>query len=353
MNVTRIRLDRIASATRNCNLAREVIIGDELVVHEGYVLAVRILNDKYIYDTVEDVTGRMIPLHSGDVMAGVLGSRRALRGYAGVVPDQLQVGDSTNVLNLGGVLGTCTAANPELGAPFQAEVLGAVLTFPHIGDRVGEPAQIYPGAIQKVNELGAMPPVVYVAGTCMNSGKTVAATEITRFLVKQGLKVATCKMTGVSLRRDTLRMLDAGAIQGVDFTDAGKATTHDEDVLPVAWGLLTHLAKAKPDLIIAELGDGILGEYGVDVILSDRDLMNTACCHVVCAPDPVAIFGADQIYRQRFELAINVVAGPVTDNSVGRDYIHQALKIPAHNARYDIEGLAGVILKKLQNWRAR
>jgi len=316
-----------------------------LVVREGYVLAVRILNDKYTYNTMENVSGRMIPLHSGDVMAGVLGFRRALKGYAGIVPEKLRVGATINILNLGGVLGTCTAANPELGPPFEAEVLGAVLAFPQIGDRVGEPAHIFRSAIEKVDRLGPMPPVVYVAGTCMNSGKTVAAAEITRFLVKKGLRVAACKMTGVSLRRDTLRMIDAGAVEGVDFTDAGKVTTGDREVLPVAWSLLAHLAKAKPDLVVAELGDGILGEYGVDAILADPNLMAAACCHIVCAPDPVAIYGAERLYREKFKLPIHAVAGPVTDNSVGRDYVLGHLGLPAHNARHDLEGLVAVVLR--------
>lgn len=346
--MTRLRLDRIASVTRNADLAGEVTISDNLVVKEGYILAVRIRNNKYTYNTVENVSGRMIPLHAGDVLAGVLGSRRALKGYAGVVPEKLRVGERINVLNLGGVLGTCTAANPELGPPFEAEVLGAVLTFPQIGDRVGEPANIFRGAVERIDRPEVMPPVVYIAGTCMNSGKTVAAAEITRFLANQGLRVAACKMTGVSLRRDTLRMIDFGAVEGVDFTDAGKTTTGDQEVLPVAWSLVAHLAKAKPDLIVAELGDGILGEYGVDAILADPYLMEAAFCHIVCAPDPVASYGAARLYREKFHLPIHAVAGPVTDNSVGRDYIQGQLGLPAHNARYDIEGLAAVVLRRFR-----
>ena len=67
-------------------------MGDEIVAAEGYVLAVRILEDKSTYNTIEDVTGRMLSLRAGDVLAGVLGTRRALRGYAGVVPTHLAVG---------------------------------------------------------------------------------------------------------------------------------------------------------------------------------------------------------------------------------------------------------------------
>src|SRR5512143_1913096 len=137
VKTTRIRLDRISSSTRNAHLATEVIVGDEIVAAEGYVLAVRILHDKSSYNTVEDLSGRMVSLRAGDILAGTLGHRRALRGYAGVVPSTVAVGDTIEVLNLGGILGRCTSVNPEIGPPFKAEVLGAILTFPELGDRIG------------------------------------------------------------------------------------------------------------------------------------------------------------------------------------------------------------------------
>ena len=53
---TRVRLDRISSSTRNAALPPEVIVGDEIVSAEGYVVAVRILEDKSTYNTVEDLS---------------------------------------------------------------------------------------------------------------------------------------------------------------------------------------------------------------------------------------------------------------------------------------------------------
>ena len=91
---TRVRLDRISSSTRNAHLGAEVIVGDQIVAAEGYVLAVRILHDKSTYNTIEDVGGRMVSLRAGDVLAGTLGTRRALRGYAGVVPPTVATGDT-------------------------------------------------------------------------------------------------------------------------------------------------------------------------------------------------------------------------------------------------------------------
>jgi hypothetical protein len=350
VRTTRIRLDRIASSTRNARLAPDVIVGDDIVAREGFVLAVRILEDKSTYNTVEDLSGRMVALRAGDVLAGTLGSRRALRGYAGEVPERVCVGDVINVLNLGGILGHCTSSNPDIGPPFRAEVLGAVLAFPDLGDRIGRPATIADGAVPPADFLECTIPVVYVSGTCMNAGKTVAATELVRGLTRSGLRVAACKLTGVSLMRDTLSMLDAGAVAALTFNDAGAASTHAGMTVPVARGILNRLAKertSRAEVIVAELGDGILGEYGVQDILLDDGLMALAAAHVVAAPDPVGCWGAHQLFTTQFHRAVTCFTGPATDNQVGRDYIENQLGLPAHNALRDAPGLLSTVREAL------
>jgi hypothetical protein len=347
---TRVRLDRIASSTRNAGLTPEVIVGDDIIAAEGYVLAVRILEDKSIYNTVEDVTGRMLSLRGGDVLAGTLGTRRALRGYAGVVPAHIAVGDTIEVLNLGGILGRCTSSNPEIGPPFKAEVLGAILAFPDLGDRIGRPAHIKDHSVPPAETLDSSVPVIYVAGTCMNAGKTVAATELVRGLTRGGLRVAAAKLTGVSLMRDALSMLDAGAVAALTFNDVGVASTHPGITVATAKGIFNRLAAAKPDVIVAELGDGILGEYGVQDILRDAALMRVGAAYIMAAPDPVACWGAAELMTHEFRLPITAVTGPATDNEVGLVYIQTGLGLPAHNARRDAAGLVEVVVKALTDW---
>jgi hypothetical protein len=347
---TRIRLDRIASSTRNAGLTPEVIVGDEIIAAEGYVLAVRILEDKAAYNTIEDVTGRMLSLREGDVLAGTLGTRRALRGYAGVVPEHVAIGDTIEVLNLGGILGRCTSANPEIGPPFQAEVLGAILAFPELGDRIGRPCHIRDHAVRPADVLDSATPVVYVAGTCMNAGKTVAATELVRGLTRSGLRVAAAKLTGVSLMRDALSMLDAGAIAALTFSDVGVASTHPGITVATAKGIFNRLAASKPDVIVAELGDGILGEYGVQDILHDRELMSVGAAYIMAAPDPVACWGAAELMRNEFGLPITAITGPATDNEVGLVYVQSSLRLAAHNARRDAGGLLSAVRTSLDQW---
>ncbi len=347
---TRVRLDRIASSTRNAALSPEVIVGDEILASEGYVLAVRILEDKSTYNTVEDVTGRMLSLRGGDVLAGTLGTRRALRGYAGIVPGHISVGETIEVLNLGGILGHCTSVNPDIGPPFRAEVLGAILAFPELGDRIGRPAHIKDHSVPPADTLESSVPVVYVAGTCMNAGKTVAATELVRGLARAGLKVSAAKLTGVSLMRDALAMVDAGAVAALTFNDVGIASTHSGVTVATAKGIFNRLSAAKPDVIVAELGDGILGEYGVQDILCDAELMEVGAAYVMAAPDPVACWGAAELMRNQFGLPITVITGPATDNEVGQVYVQTGLGLPAHNARRDASGLLSVVRRALDAW---
>ncbi|MCZ7586149.1 MAG: hypothetical protein M5R36_24070 [Deltaproteobacteria bacterium] len=346
MESFRLKLDRITSATRNAALSRDVLISPQIRATEGYVVAARVLSDKVTYNEIEDVSGRLIRLRAGDVLAGVLGRRRALKGYAGEVPESISVGDTLQLLNMGGIIGRCTSYVDELGLPFDVEILGAVLRIPAAGDRVGEPADILHGAIPQAEELRPnLPPVVYVAGTAMNSGKTVACVQIVRHLSKAGLKVAACKLTGVSLRRDALGMLDAGATHAFTFNDAGVATTHDHCAVSVARGIMNHLAGTNADVVVAELGDGILGEYGVADILEDPGLAAAGKAFVVCAPDQVAAWGAHELFETRFKLPITVMSGPVTDSGVGRDFIQQTLGVPAHNARHDADSLARAVME--------
>jgi hypothetical protein len=230
-------------------------------------------------------------------------------------------------------------------------VLGAVLAFPELGDRIGRPATIADGAVPPADQLECTVPVVYVAGTCMNAGKTVAATELVRGLARSGLRVAACKLTGVSLMRDTLSMLDAGALAALTFNDAGAASTHAGMTVPVARGLLNRLTRergSRPDVIVAELGDGILGEYGVQDILLDDGLMGLAAAHLMAAPDPVGCWGARELYQGRFGRTITCITGPATDNQVGRDYIERQLGLPAHNALRDASGLVAVVRRALE-----
>jgi hypothetical protein len=343
-----VLLDKIASVTRSCQLKREVRVQAEIPCEEGIVLAVRVKNDKSTYNQLELPSGRMAQVKRGDVIAGALGHRRALFGYSGNLPEKLAVGDTVHLLNLGGVLGICNSVNPDLGRPFECEVLGAVLTFPFLGERIGRPAKIGEAPLDYQARLDAGGvPVVAIVGTCMNAGKTAAACALVRELVHRGYTVDAIKATGVSLRRDILAMEDSGARRTAIFTDLGVVSSTAKNAAAVTRTLMTKLAAEKPDLIMVELGDGLLGAYGVDAILEDESIRQAFTAVVMAANDPVAAWGGIRILREVYGIEAVAVTGPATDNSVGTTIIEEQMGVPALNARTAPEELTEVVLKKL------
>jgi hypothetical protein len=344
----RIRLDKIASSTRNVGLFRDVTLGTQIPAEAGVVIAVRVLDDKSTYSHVEDAHGRMMRVQAGDVLAGVLGARDALRGYAGVVPEAVAPGDILHLLNLGGVIGKVTSENPGVGPPCRVEVLGSVLQFNELGRRVGTPARISPGSVTPLDALpDRLPPVVLVAGSCMHAGKTAAACMLIREATASGLRVAATKVTGVALRRDSLEMQDHGAADACTFVDAGLPSTAGVDVVPVARGCIATMAATGPDLIVVELGDGLLGRYGVDAILQDPELQACNGVLVFAANDPVAAWGGVQWLANNGWRPV-VITGPATDNAAGSTRIEELCDVPAINARKQPQALAKLVLEHLQ-----
>ncbi len=342
MTLQRIHLDKIASITRNLHLGRWVTLGPDILVEEGSVIAGRIIGEKTVYNTLEDVHGRMSVLHDGDLVVGALGHRNALHGYEGVLPKTVKPGDRLQMLNLGGVLGTCVSSNPDVGAPFDVEVLGQVLLFQEFGSRVGQPATIRAGAVEGKAGIPLVP-VVFVAGTCMNSGKTHAACALIRHFDRAGLKVGGAKLTGVSLMRDILMMKDYGAEAVLDFTDAGIACTGPETAAETGRKLLSELSAKGVDLIVAETGDGIMGDYGVQAVLADPELRDCAAAYILCANDPVGVAGGVSYLRKQFDIGVDVVSGPATDNRVGVRFV-ESQGLPGINARTNPKALGELLL---------
>jgi hypothetical protein len=326
-------VDKIASVAQACGLSNELRVTSEIPCEEGVVLAVEILTNKSQYNTLELASGRMAKVGRGDVVAGALGHRKALFGFSGHLPGKLAPGDVIQMLNIGGVLGVCDSANPDKGRPFDCRVLGAVLHFPYLGERIGVPARVglrtldYGAALETAGV-----PVVALAGTCMEAGKTAAACAMISRMCHRGLVVDGFKATGVSLRRDILAMEDSGARHTAIFTDFGIVTTTPKTGPALTRTLLTEMAAGRPDVIVFELGDGILGAYGVEAILDAPDIREALTAVVLSANDPVAAWGGVKLLRERFGIEPAAVTGPSTDNSVGVDIIRERLGVPAYNA---------------------
>ena len=347
-NMRSVVVDKLASVTQACGLSHEVRVAPDIPAEEGVVVVVEVLTNKSTYNTLELTSGRMAKLGRGDVVVGALGHRKALFGYSGHIPETLAPGDVIQMLNIGGVLGICDSATPDKGKPFDCKVLGTVLTFPYLGERIGVTART---GYQPLNYEAALDvrgvPVVALAGTCMEAGKTAAACAIIARMRHRGLVVDAFKATGVSLRRDILAFEDSGARRTMIFTDLGIVTTTARCGPALTRVMLTELAAARPDVIVFELGDGLLGTYGVESILREADIKSALSAVVLSANDPVAAWGGVKLLRERFGIEPAAVTGPATDNLVGVDIIREQLKVEAFNAISSPAELGDYLISRL------
>lgn len=323
-----IIVDKVGSAASRLTLARAVrVLSDPLAPRSGDVVVVRALGESATYGNIELCNGRLARITTGDILVGVLGSRRALKGFVGDVPSNIAKGDTLNILNMGGVIGICSGHHSSFSDAIQVEVLGVVTND---GNKA---VNIADNALQPASKLNNSVPIIVIAGACMNSGKTVAATEIIKQANHAGLRVAAGKISGVAALRDTLNMQDHGAFATASFIDCGlPSTANVDDLAPVARSIINHLNDLEPEVIVVELGDGIVGGYSVESVLRDEDFRSAISTLVFCASDYVGVIGGSVVLKE-MGLGIDVVAGSVTDSQMGEDFIQDKLNLRAGNAR--------------------
>lgn len=324
-----ITFDKISSVTKNLNLKDTETLTDDLSPAMGTVLAVEVLQDKSVYNELELTSGRMSKLKKGDILAVALGERMALKGFVGRLPRSLETGDIIHLLNFGGVAGICTSANvQEVGEPLRIRVLGGVA-------RKGKLLNIKDAALFKPQDImKSKVPLIITTGTSMDSGKTTVAIEITKTLVRMGMKLAGAKLTGVGAARDLYKMEDYGVTKSVSFVDCGISSTANIDeshMVAVAKGALDYLSADKPDAIMVEFGDGLMGKYGVDAILNDPQIQANVRLHIGCARDPVGAVGLANACSD-LGLPLDILSGPVTDNMVGKQIVAEQIGCKTYNA---------------------
>src|SRR5215208_853419 len=103
-SVAVVEADKVGSAASPLNLSRMVAVVSQCrSARAGDVVVVRALTDSATYNQLELPTGRLAKVNPGDVLIGVLGRRRAWKGFVGDVPANVNAGDQLHLLNMGGV----------------------------------------------------------------------------------------------------------------------------------------------------------------------------------------------------------------------------------------------------------
>ncbi len=313
---------KFSSATTKLSLTENLQVEKFSDVKTGDVILAEVLSQNSAYPYLEQTDGELSRLEIGDKIIGVIGARQALRGFVGYSPKRINNQNPLSLLNMGGVIGCHVDSAVGLGEPAKVKYLGTVVDHHGI-------VNMNRSTLPNTSSILKTRQIILILGTCMNVGKTSNAEKIIFSATQAGFKVGAAKIAGVAAIKDLNCFKNAGAIDVKSFLDCGLPSTVDaEDLAQVVKNIINAL---NGDLLVIELGDGIMGHYKIESVLTDQEIISHVTSIVVCAADLAAAYGAKK-YLEEFKIKINVFSGPATDNISGSHYIEEKWGIPAINS---------------------
>jgi len=257
---------------------------------------------------VEDRTGHMVKVESGDWVVGALGDRAAtLEGVGG----WHDIGDDwlMHALTSAGLMGYYTSISSLLPEPMLLRYRGHLL-------RNGRKVRMTDFAIRADSHAFSTPTLLLV-GTSMSAGKTTTGRRVCKELDRAGLNAIGAKLTGAGRYRDILSYLKTGATEIYDFVDVGLPSTvvPEADFRKAIRPLLNHINNRHPDLLVAEAGASPLEPYNGSALIDE--LGDNIVCTILCASDPYAVVGV----QKAFGLTPDLVTGPATTTSAAVELV--------------------------------
>ena len=311
----------LASVTRISDLDPDRINAAPLAREDwntgDYVIG-EVLDTRGTLNAIELAGGRMIQVMEGDLVVGALGRRVATLEAVG---DWRAIDDSGefHALTAAGLFGKTTSLSPFLSSPMRLSYRG------HI---VREDKKVtMRSCIDENRKQPLEAPVILIVGTSMSSGKTMSGRVIVHLLSQMGLKVVGAKLTGAARYRDMLSFSDAGASAIYDFVDAGlPSSAVDESTYREALPhLLSLIAEAQPDVVVAEAGASPLEPYNGAV--AKEMIRENVRFKLLCAQDPYAVVGV----QQAFQRSPDLVAGGAANTDAAIALVRKLTDLPALN----------------------
>jgi hypothetical protein len=269
---------------------------------------------------IELPTGRRAHLHAGDEVLVVYGHRYAADQFEAEIPEDL---DECHLVAAGGIAARVLSRNARVKDATRIRPLGLVARTD------GEILNLHHWCLASRPIADSVPPILIVAGTSMNAGKTTTAASLIKGLQRSGKRVGAAKVTGTGAGGDYWQMTDAGAAAVVDFTDAGYASTYllsPDEIEQIFLTLVGHLASLELDAIVVEVADGLLQPETADFLASP---VLSDYCHGVlfAAGDSMgAVSGIDWLHRRG--LVVHAISGTLTTSPLAVREASTATGIP-------------------------
>ncbi len=317
---------KIAFSCRRVNFKKaEMLLREPYSPNAGDVVLARVAEIGH-HKRIELATGRRALLDEGDLIVLAYGNRYAPDQFEGLVPHNLATCD---MVAAGGIAANAISHNASIDFATRIEPLGV------LADNNGHAINLMDFRLPSVtpSEKSSYPPVIFVAGTSMNAGKTYTVSCLVKGLTTLGYKVGATKLTGTGAGGDTWRMVDSGANKVLDFTDAGLATTYlasEEQLIDTAKLLLDNLAASNMDVIIAEIADGV--GHGETCTLLKSSLIKSRASGVIFAAGDAMGASAGYEWLSRHELPVLAISGRLSAAPLALREAENLIPVPGFTA---------------------
>lgn len=306
------------------------------VGYEGDLVIVESLSSHGAYSEVETMSGRSMKLFERQRFVGVLGNRESSKYLVGGVPTAgLDISSATilHLLTNGGIVGVCEFSPRYMGDAMPLKCLGLLH---HNGERLNTVAR----TPYIEGELGATCPIILVAATGTDAGKTTLTSKLIHHLtVHQRSNVASAKLAGTGCLEDVLMHQDAGAKWTLDFPDVGLPSTYTSPAryLSAVRTLLHKLSLNRPDLIVGELGGDLIWA-NIPTLLKAGDIMSNVTGLVLIIQDVIGAVGAIQLFKEwKVRCPVYLVTSPFRNSLASHRRIKQYLGMNSYDMNSEFE----------------
>jgi hypothetical protein len=226
------------------------------------------------HQTIQSESKKNVHIFPGDLILATFADRYATSQFEGYVPTT--VCDEYHILGAGGAIGIVHSKNASLKdiEPTTVRLKG------YARDKNNQVINTRFYGIERPEFTGikSSPKVILSLGATMDSGKTTTAAFISRGLYLKGFNVGFIKLTGTAYTKDKDFVYDCGAIQTLDFSDAGYPSTFTiptEEILSIYEYLRLKISEEQDlDYLVIEIADGIL-QIETHALISNQKFMNT------------------------------------------------------------------------------
>jgi molybdopterin-guanine dinucleotide biosynthesis protein len=240
----------------------------------------------------------------------VLGPRDSSTHVCATIPSGgLQISEDTAVHWVAGESGIvgCLEREPPSNSIHGPESAVEFVCDGLIFNSEGQPVNIRDFAVQPENgEVST--PIVLIAATSSESGKTVLTGKLIRLLSDAGVRVGALKVTGTGGVLDSLHHEKSGAVAVLDSVNAGMISTYcDAELFRQQTPLIfRQLESFDVDVIVAELGGDILSANNVEVFRID-EVMKNALRLLVISNDGLAAAGVIAVNETQLGFATDKI----------------------------------------------